>query len=84
MLAIAVARVAAAGWKVQQIDVTVVAEWPKVAPYRSVMQERLAAALGVEPTAVSLKGKTNEGLGWIGRQEGLACMAVATIAPARG
>jgi 2-C-methyl-D-erythritol 2,4-cyclodiphosphate synthase len=82
MLTAAVARVRGTGWRVQQVDVTVIAEWPKVAPYRDAMSTRLAAALGVAPASgVSIKGKTNEGLGWIGREEGLACLAVATLVP---
>lgn len=79
MLRAAVARVADLGWIVQQVDVTVVAEFPKIAPYRSAMRIRLAEALGVTPDAVSIKGKTNEGMGWIGRGEGLACFASATL-----
>ncbi len=82
MLAAAVARVAEAGYRVHQVDVTVVAEWPKLAPHRDSMRDRLAATLGIAQTAVSVKGKTNEGLGWIGREEGLACMAVATLVSA--
>jgi 2C-methyl-D-erythritol 2,4-cyclodiphosphate synthase len=46
------------------------------------MRVALAGALGLTPSAVSVKGKTNEGLGWIGRGEGLACFAVATLLPA--
>lgn len=79
MLSLAVARCGTAGWKVQQVDVTVVTEWPKIAPHRDTMRARLAGALGLTPSDVSIKGKTNEGLGWIGRGEGLACMAVATL-----
>lgn len=79
MLRLAVARVAAAGWRVQQVDATVVAEWPKIAPYRDAMRACAGSALGIEVGAVSIKGKSNEGLGWIGREEGLACMAVATL-----
>ena len=79
MLRLAVARVAAAGWRVQQVDATVVAEWPKVAPHRDAMRACVAGALGIKPNEVSIKGKSNEGLGWIGREEGLACMAVATL-----
>ncbi|HEY7569087.1 MAG TPA: 2-C-methyl-D-erythritol 2,4-cyclodiphosphate synthase [Gemmatimonadaceae bacterium] len=79
MLRSAVARVAAAGWRVQQVDATVVAEWPKIAAYREAMRAGVGAALGIEANAVSIKGKSNEGLGWIGREEGLACMAVATL-----
>jgi 2-C-methyl-D-erythritol 2,4-cyclodiphosphate synthase len=81
MLGIAVSRVRASGYTVAQVDVTVVAEAPRVAPHRDAMKAVLARALAVAPVAVSLKGKTNEGMGWIGRGEGIACIAVATIAP---
>ena len=84
MLAAAVARVQAKGWRVQQVDVTVVTEQPKIAPPRAAMRERLAQALQIDAEAVSVKGKTNEGMGWIGRGEGLACMAVATIVSPNG
>lgn len=79
MLGAAVGRLRERGWHVQQVDITVITEQPKIAPHRAAMRERLAATLGVEADAVSIKGKTNEGMGWIGRGEGLACMAVATI-----
>ena len=62
-------------------DLTVVAEQPRIGQYREAIRRTLAAALGVDPSAVSIKGKTNEGMGWIGRAEGLACMAVASLAP---
>ena len=81
MLAAAVARVRERGWCVQQVDVTVVAERPRIGPHREAMREALAGALGVVPASVGLKGKSNEGMGWIGRGEGLACMAVATVVP---
>jgi 2-C-methyl-D-erythritol 2,4-cyclodiphosphate synthase len=80
MLAAAVARLRAAGWRVQQVDVTIVAEKPRIAAHREPMKSRLAPALGVSVDDVSVKGKTNEGMGWIGRGEGIACVAVATIA----
>lgn len=80
MLRLAVARVHERGWQVEHVDVTVVAERPKILPYRDAMRLRLAGALGVDADSVSVKGKTNEGMGWIGRAEGLACIAVATIA----
>ena len=83
MLRTAVVRVADLGWRVVQVDVAIVAERPKILPYRQHMRETLAAALGVAPADVSVKGKTNEGMGWIGRVEGLACMAVASLAPSR-
>ena len=84
MLRLAVARVRARGWRVAHVDVTVVAERPKIQPHRAAMRDRLAAALGVGADAVSVKGKTNEGMGWVGRGEGLACMAVATLAAGDG
>ena len=83
MLAAAVARVRDMGWAVAQADVTVVAEWPKLLPHRAAMAARIARALGVAPHRVSVKGKTNEGMGWVGRGEGLACLAVATLVPLR-
>lgn len=79
MLRTAVARVRAAGWAPAQADITVIAETPKVGPHRPAIRERLAAAMGVAPEDVMVKGKTNEGMGWIGRGEGIACIAVATL-----
>ncbi len=81
MLRAALARVHAAGWRVQQVDITVVAEYPRVGPHRDAMRECLAEALEVGTADVSIKGKTNEGMGWIGRGEGLACLATATVVP---
>ena len=79
MLEAAVRRVSSAGYQVGQVDVSVVAESPRLAPYREQIRARLAAALGIDSFSVSVKGKTNEGMGWIGRKEGLACIAVATL-----
>jgi 2-C-methyl-D-erythritol 2,4-cyclodiphosphate synthase len=79
MLRVAAAKVGSLGWRVQQVDVVIVAEKPKIASHRELMRVRLADALGVAPESVSVKGKTNEGMGWIGRGEGIACIAVATI-----
>jgi 2-C-methyl-D-erythritol 2,4-cyclodiphosphate synthase len=79
MLRGAVSRVQSLGWSVVNVDATVIAERPKLAPHRGVMCARLAEALGVAPTAVSVKGKTNEGMGALGRAEGLACLAIATL-----
>lgn len=69
----------AEGWRVVNVDVTVVCETPKIAPYARRMRERLATPLGVSAAAVSIKGKTNEGMGWIGEGEGIAVHAVALI-----
>lgn len=79
MLRRAVARIHTAGWSVGQVDVVVIAETPKIAKHRAEMRARLAAALEVDETDVSVKGKTNEGMGFIGRGEGIACMASATL-----
>ena len=79
MLRLAVARLRAAGWTPAQADITVIAEAPKVGPHRPAIRERLADALGLAPSDVMIKGKTNEGMGWIGRGEGIACIAVATV-----
>jgi 2-C-methyl-D-erythritol 2,4-cyclodiphosphate synthase len=79
MLEAAVKRISTAGYRVNQIDVSVIAESPRLAPYREKIRARLASALGIESANVSVKGKTNEGMGWIGRKEGIACIAVATL-----
>ncbi|MDQ6827321.1 MAG: 2-C-methyl-D-erythritol 2,4-cyclodiphosphate synthase [Gemmatimonadota bacterium] len=79
MLAAAVDRARMKGWHVVNVDVAVVTEVPKLAPHRDLMRDNLSRVLGVGTGAVSIKGKTNELMGWIGRGEGLACIAVATI-----
>lgn len=79
MLTAAVQAIHALGHLVVNVDVTVVAEFPRIGPHAAAMRARLAQALGVQPEAVSVKGKTNEGMGWIGRGEGIACIAVATL-----
>ena len=67
------------GYRVVNVDVTVICEAPKIGPHASAMRERLASALRIDVTHVSIKGKTNEGMGWIGRGEGLAAMATVLI-----
>ncbi len=78
----AVAMLHEAGWQVGNLDVTVVCERPRIGPRATEMRTRLAerACVGIE--AVSVKGKSNEGMGWIGRGEGVAVHAVATVARA--
>jgi len=73
-------KVVEAGFQFGHADVTVIMEKPKLAPHIDAMKERLAAALLTGPAHVSVKAKTNEGMGWIGRGEGIAVMAVATLA----
>lgn len=61
------------------VDVTVVCETPRLGPHRDAMRARLADALGLDAARVSVKGKSNEGMGWVGRGEGIAAMAVALV-----
>lgn len=81
MLGQAVERVRSHGYRVAQADLTIITESPRLTDHKHAMQARLAGALGVDTTAISVKAKTNEGMGWIGRGEGVACIAVATLAP---
>ena len=74
-------RPARAGWAVGNVDVTLVAQRPKVAPYVPRMRENIAADLGVELDAVSIKATTEEGLGFTGAGEGMAAHAVAILIP---
>jgi 2-C-methyl-D-erythritol 2,4-cyclodiphosphate synthase len=67
------------GYALAQADLTIIAEQPKLAPHLGAMAATLARRLGSEPGSVSLKAKTNEGMGFIGRGEGLAVIAVATL-----
>lgn len=76
MLAEAVSRLANAGWVVENVDTTVIAERPKLAPRRDEIQARLTAVVGAP---VTVKGKRGEGLGALGRAEGIACLANALI-----
>jgi 2-C-methyl-D-erythritol 2,4-cyclodiphosphate synthase len=62
------------------VDATVLAEAPKISPHILAMQEKIADALGVKANVISIKATTNEGLGAIGRSEGMAAIAVASIA----
>lgn len=68
-----------AGYRVGNVDMTVVAQRPRIAPRAAAMRQRLAHALGVEEVRVSVKATTTDGLGAIGRGEGIAAMAVALI-----
>jgi 2-C-methyl-D-erythritol 2,4-cyclodiphosphate synthase len=65
--------------RVINVDATVLAEAPKISPHITAMQEKIADALGVKANAISIKATTNEGLGAIGRSEGMAAMAVASV-----
>jgi 2-C-methyl-D-erythritol 2,4-cyclodiphosphate synthase len=80
LLSAAAARVRAAGWRIENVDTTVVAERPKLAPHVPAMRAAIAACLGIAPDAVNVKGKTTEKLGFTGRGEGIAAHAVALVA----
>ncbi len=71
--------VIAAGLEVVNVDCTVVLEAPRLAPHRQAIRERLARVLGLSPTRVNVKATTGEGMGFIGRGEGVAALAVASL-----
>ncbi|MGB9791344.1 MAG: 2-C-methyl-D-erythritol 4-phosphate cytidylyltransferase [Thermacetogeniaceae bacterium] len=79
LLAAVRGAVAEAGFAVTSVDVVVAAEKPRLAPHISKMKERIAAALGIPVEAVGIKATTSEGLGFVGRGEGIAAFAVATV-----
>ncbi|MFQ1063621.1 2-C-methyl-D-erythritol 2,4-cyclodiphosphate synthase [Bordetella trematum] len=76
----AMARVSQTGWQVINVDATVHAQAPKIGPHAAAMVANIAADLGLEAGAVNIKAKTNEGLGYLGRKEGIAATVVALIA----
>lgn len=84
MLADVVAEVASAGWHIGNVDLTVVAVRPRVGPHRDAMRTRLAGALGVAVDAVSIKATTTDGLGSLGRGEGVAVWAVVLLTAPSG
>lgn len=79
LLRAAMARVRAAGWQVGNVDATIIAQAPKIAPHVNVMCAHIAADLAVPVTAVNIKGKTTEWLGFTGRGEGIVAEAVVLL-----
>ena len=79
LLRTVVAHVTAAGFAVAHVDSTVVMERPKVGPHKAAIRAALADALGVAADRVNVKATTGEGMGFVGRGEGVAAMAVATL-----
>ena len=75
----AYAKLTAAGWRAVNIDATIHAQAPKIAPHAPAMVANIASDLDLPPDAVNIKGKTNEGLGFLGRSEGIAVTTVALI-----
>ncbi|MFT4102102.1 MAG: 2-C-methyl-D-erythritol 2,4-cyclodiphosphate synthase [Burkholderiaceae bacterium] len=80
----AMARVARAGWRVVNVDATVIAQAPRLAPHVAAMQRNIAEALGCEPAQVNVKGKTSELLGFVGRREGIVAHTVVLLAARAG
>jgi len=74
-----VMRIAEAGYEIGNVDATVVAQRPKLAPHIDAMRQRLSAALGIDRNGVSVKATTSERLGFMGREEGIAAHAVVLI-----
>jgi len=84
LLAKAVQILEERNYQIVNVDVTVVCESPRIGPWVDAMRARLGDVLRIGPAGVSVKGKTNEGLGWIGRGEGLAVHAVALVDAMQG
>jgi 2-C-methyl-D-erythritol 2,4-cyclodiphosphate synthase len=82
LLAEVAERVRAAGWTIENLDCTLIAQQPKIAPHVPAMQATIAAVLGIDAAAINLKGKTTEHLGYTGRGEGIAALAVALLSSA--
>jgi 2-C-methyl-D-erythritol 2,4-cyclodiphosphate synthase len=74
-----VERIAGAGFRIDHVDTTVIMERPKLSPHRGAIRATLAAALGLDGAQVNVKASTGEGLGFVGRGEGVAALAVATL-----
>ena len=74
------ARVRGAGWRVVNVDATVICKAPRILPHAPEMVANIAADLGMDPDAINIKGKTTEKLGFTGRGEGIAAQVVALLA----
>lgn len=81
LLTLVAAMIKKQGYTVGNMDATVALESPKIRPYAARMQKNIARCLGVRPRQVSVKATTNEGLGFVGRQEGCAAIAIASLVP---
>ncbi|MDO4695011.1 MAG: 2-C-methyl-D-erythritol 2,4-cyclodiphosphate synthase [Eikenella sp.] len=79
LLRAAYAAVQAAGWRVVNVDSTIIAQQPKLRPYIDAMRANIAADLGLDIGAVNVKGKTNEKLGYLGRMEGIEAQAAVLL-----
>ena len=68
------------GLKINNVDTTIIIEKPKMAPYHDAMVQTLAEVMGIEPTQLTIKAKTNEKMGFVGSGEGVVCFATCTLA----
>jgi 2-C-methyl-D-erythritol 2,4-cyclodiphosphate synthase len=83
ILATSSGDVVAEGWTIQSIDATVIAERPRLSSHRAEMERNIADALRIDATQVSVKSTTTDGMGFTGRGEGIAALAVAVVERAR-
>lgn len=79
MLVEASRRIRDQGYRLTQADVTIIAESPRLSDHKPLMRSRLASALELDERQINVKAKTNEGLGWIGRGEGIAAIAIVAL-----
>lgn len=79
LLRVAADKVRVAGWTIVNVDAVVIAQRPRIAPHVAAMRARIAPVLRIEESAIGIKGKTTEHLGFTGRGEGIAAQAVALI-----
>ena len=82
LLRAAYASVQAQGWQVVNVDTTIITQQPKLKPHLLGMRENIAADLGLSVSEVNIKGKTNEKLGYLGREEGIEAQAVVLLVSA--
>ena len=79
MLGSVCSGLAAEGWEVTHVDASVLAQRPKLRPHRAAMRAGLAGAIDISPERINVKATTGEGMGFVGREEGVGALAVATL-----
>jgi len=79
LLSITLSQLSSKGFMVNNVDVTVIAEWPRLAPFRTRIRTRLAEIIEIEEDRISVKATTTEGMGFVGRGEGVAAWAAVTL-----
>ncbi len=83
LLRTVVSSVGQAGFQIVNVDCTVVMQEPRLSPHKPQIRDRLAGALGIDPTRVNVKASTAERMGFVGRGEGVAALAIAGLSPSR-